>query len=171
VLAAAGEVRLGRTVSLAAPAEHWVTPDNPDPCQHHMKEPLETDAGPGPSFSMDRIAMNIHGNADSHTDAQDDHTTSHGGGVVADMHGGEVTDPSVLAGLEHTFHQDPLQTQAAAYTGAPTGAAPTRVAAPTGRVQISQLSAACTARIARLISVQNERRFLYVMTSGLRYFQ
>src|SRR5207245_2133425 len=69
VLAAAVEVRLGRTVSLAAPVEHWVTPDNPDPAQHQMKEPLGADAGPGLSFSTDRIAMNIHGNADSHIDA------------------------------------------------------------------------------------------------------
>jgi len=69
VLAAAGEVRLGRTVSLAAPVEHWVTPDNPDPAQHQMKGPLGADAGPGLSFSRDRIAMNIHGNADSHIDA------------------------------------------------------------------------------------------------------
>ena len=69
VLAAAGEVRLGRTVSLAAPVEHWVMPDNPDPAQHQMKEPLGADAGLGLSFSMDRIAMNIHGNADSHIDA------------------------------------------------------------------------------------------------------
>jgi kynurenine formamidase len=69
VLAAAGEVRLGRTVSLAAPVEHWPAADNPDPCQHQMKGPLGADAGPGLSFSMDRIAMNIHGNADSHIDA------------------------------------------------------------------------------------------------------
>jgi kynurenine formamidase len=35
-----------------------------------MKEgALGADAGPGVSFSMDRIAMNIHGNADSHIDA------------------------------------------------------------------------------------------------------
>ena len=34
-----------------------------------MKGPLGADAGPGLSFSMDRIAMNIHGNADSHVDA------------------------------------------------------------------------------------------------------
>jgi kynurenine formamidase len=69
VLAAAGEVRLGRTVSLAAPVEHWPAADNPDPCQHQMKGPLGADAGPGLSFSMDRIAMNIHGNADTHLDA------------------------------------------------------------------------------------------------------
>jgi hypothetical protein len=69
VLAACGQVRLGDTVSLAAPVEDWATLDNPDPAQHQMKEPLGADAGPGLSFSMDRIAMNIHGNADTHIDA------------------------------------------------------------------------------------------------------
>jgi kynurenine formamidase len=69
VLAACGEVRLGRTVSLAAPVEGWATPDNPDPARHQMTSPPGADAGPGLSFSMDRIAMNIHGNADSHIDA------------------------------------------------------------------------------------------------------
>jgi Putative cyclase len=69
VLAALGEPTLGRTVSLAAPVEHWPTADNPDPAQHQMKGPLGADAGPGLAFSMDRIAMNIHGNADSHVDA------------------------------------------------------------------------------------------------------
>ena len=68
VLAACGQVRLGETVSLAAWVEDWATPDNPDPAQHQMKA-LGADAGPGLSFSMDRIAMNIHGNADSHVDA------------------------------------------------------------------------------------------------------
>jgi hypothetical protein len=69
VLAACTEPRLGRAVSLAAPVEDWATLDNPDPAQHQMKEPFGADAGPGLSFSMDRIAMNIHGNADSHVDA------------------------------------------------------------------------------------------------------
>jgi kynurenine formamidase len=69
VLAACGHVRRGDTVSLAAPVEDWATLDNPDPAQHQMKEPLGADAGPGLSFSMDRIAMNIHGNADTHVDA------------------------------------------------------------------------------------------------------
>jgi kynurenine formamidase len=69
ILAAVGEVRLGRTVSLAAPVEHRPAADNPDPAQHQMKGPLGTDAGRGLAFSMDRIAMNIHGNADSHIDA------------------------------------------------------------------------------------------------------
>jgi kynurenine formamidase len=69
VLAACGQVRLGRSVSLAAPVEDWETLDNPDPAQHQMKRPLGADVGPGLSFSMDRIAMNIHGNADTHIDA------------------------------------------------------------------------------------------------------
>jgi len=69
VLAACGQVRLGDTVSLAAPVEDWATLDNPDPAQHQMQEPLGADAGRGLSFSMDRIAMNIHGNADTHLDA------------------------------------------------------------------------------------------------------
>ena len=69
VLAACGQVRLGDTVSLAGPVEDWATADNPDPAQHQMKGPLGADAGPGLSFSMDRIAMNIHGNADTHIDA------------------------------------------------------------------------------------------------------
>ena len=69
VLAACGAVRLGRAVSLAVPVEERPAPDNPDPARHQMKEPLGADAGPGLSFSMDRIAMNVHGNADSHIDA------------------------------------------------------------------------------------------------------
>ena len=69
VIAALGTTRLGRTVSLAAPVEDRPTADNPDPAQHQMKQPLGADAGLGQSFSMDRLAMNIHGNADSHIDA------------------------------------------------------------------------------------------------------
>src|SRR6478736_1504889 len=69
ILAALGEVTLGRTVSLAAPVEDRPAADNPDPAQHQMEGPVGADAGPGLAFSMDRIAMNIHGNADSHVDA------------------------------------------------------------------------------------------------------
>jgi len=69
ILAAVGGVTLGRTVSLAAPVEHQPAADNPDPAQHQMTGPAGSDAGPGLAFSMDRIAMNIHGNADSHIDA------------------------------------------------------------------------------------------------------
>ena len=68
VRAAVGEVRLGRAVSLAAPVEHQVTADNPDPAQHRMVQAPSAD-GDGLEFAADRIAMNIHGNADSHIDA------------------------------------------------------------------------------------------------------
>jgi kynurenine formamidase len=67
IQAAASEVRLGRTVSLAAPIEHRVSADNPDPAQHRM---VQAPGGAGGlEFAADRIAMNIHGNADSHIDA------------------------------------------------------------------------------------------------------
>jgi kynurenine formamidase len=67
IQAAAREVKLGRTVSLAAPVEHRVSADNPDPALHRMVQ-APTGAN-GLEFAADRIAMNIHGNADSHIDA------------------------------------------------------------------------------------------------------
>jgi kynurenine formamidase len=70
VRAAAGEIRLGRAVSLAAPIEMQVTPDDPDPARHEMTGPPGDQADPeGMSFAQDRLAMNVHGNADSHIDA------------------------------------------------------------------------------------------------------
>ncbi len=70
LLAAASEIRLGRTTTLAAPVENRVTLDNPDPCVHEMTSPAGDQADPaGLSFAMDRLAMNVHGNADSHIDA------------------------------------------------------------------------------------------------------
>jgi hypothetical protein len=48
--------------------EHQASADNPDPCQHRMKD-IPDRAAPGLSFATDRIALNIHGNADSHIDA------------------------------------------------------------------------------------------------------
>ncbi|WP_405065528.1 cyclase family protein [Kribbella sp. NBC_01510] len=68
-MAGAGEVRLGRAVSLAAPVEGRVTADDPEPARHQMKGPPAAEAGRGVAFGMDRIEMNIHGNADSHLDA------------------------------------------------------------------------------------------------------
>ena len=68
IQAAASEVRLGRTVSLAAPVEHQVSADNPDPAQYRMVQAPGA-AADGLEFAADRIAMNIHGNADSHIDA------------------------------------------------------------------------------------------------------
>lgn len=68
VLAACGEIRLGRTVSLAAPVGSRRDADNPEPARHQMTA-IGADAGAGLAFSMDRLAANIHGNADSHLDA------------------------------------------------------------------------------------------------------
>jgi len=70
ILTAASEIRLGRTVPLGAAIETEVTLDNPDPCMHQMTSPPGDQADrAGLSFAMDRVAMNIHGNADSHIDA------------------------------------------------------------------------------------------------------
>ena len=70
VVAAASDVRRGRAVSLAAPVEDEITPDNPDPARHQMTA-TGTSSGPasGLSFATDRVALNIHGNVDSHIDA------------------------------------------------------------------------------------------------------
>lgn len=67
--AACREVELGLTVSLAAPVERRVTPDNPEPARHQMMGPPAAQGGHGLAFGMDRIDMNIHGNVDSHIDA------------------------------------------------------------------------------------------------------
>jgi kynurenine formamidase len=69
MLAAAREVKMGRSVSLAAPIEYGVTADNPEPCRHKMTQTGEGAPGDGLSFAMDQIGMNIHGNADTHIDA------------------------------------------------------------------------------------------------------
>jgi kynurenine formamidase len=70
VVAAASDVRDGRTESLAAPIESRATADNPDPAAHQMTRASDSaDRASGLSFAMDRLAMNIHGNADSHIDA------------------------------------------------------------------------------------------------------
>ncbi|MFF3839108.1 cyclase family protein [Streptomyces sp. NPDC001930] len=70
VAAAAAEVRLGRTVSLAAPIETVPGPDDPEPAVHRMTGPSPRDLGSGAlHFATDRFAMNVHGDADSHLDA------------------------------------------------------------------------------------------------------
>jgi kynurenine formamidase len=69
VLAALGEVSLGRTVSMAVPIESKVTADNPHPAVHQMTGTASSASGEGLSFGTDRVAMNVHGNADSHMDA------------------------------------------------------------------------------------------------------
>ncbi|MGW1025307.1 cyclase family protein [Streptomyces sp. NPDC002577] len=70
VVAAAAEVRTGRTVSLAAPIETRAGPDNPDPAEHRMTGPAPGErTDHGLHFARDRFAMNVHGDADSHLDA------------------------------------------------------------------------------------------------------
>ncbi|MEU5011455.1 cyclase family protein [Streptomyces sp. NPDC021749] len=70
VVAAAAGVRSGRTVSLAAPIETTPGPDDPQPASHRMTAPAPGETGaPGLHFALDRFAMNVHGDADSHLDA------------------------------------------------------------------------------------------------------
>ena len=69
LLAAAGEVRIGRPVTLAAPLAGSAA-DNPEPGARHMKHlPGESSEVAGVSFAADQLAMNVHGDADSHIDA------------------------------------------------------------------------------------------------------
>jgi kynurenine formamidase len=69
LLAAAGEVRLGRSVTMAAPLAGSAA-DNPEPGARHMKHlPGEHSDVPGLSFAADQMAMNVHGDVDSHIDA------------------------------------------------------------------------------------------------------
>ncbi|MEV6106971.1 cyclase family protein [Streptomyces sp. NPDC051940] len=70
VAKAVAEVRLGRTVSLAAPIETVPGPDDPEPAVHRMTGPSAHDLrAEGLHFATDRFAMNVHGDADSHLDA------------------------------------------------------------------------------------------------------
>jgi kynurenine formamidase len=69
LLAAAGEVRIGRSVTLAAPMA-GSAPDNPEPGARHMKHlPGEASEVAGLSFAADQLVMNVHGDVDSHIDA------------------------------------------------------------------------------------------------------
>ncbi|HEX5190016.1 MAG TPA: cyclase family protein [Streptosporangiaceae bacterium] len=68
-LAAASQVRHGRSVSLAAPIESHAAQDNPHPAVHEMTGTAADAGDDGLSFGTDRISMNVHGNADSHIDA------------------------------------------------------------------------------------------------------
>ena len=67
--AAAGEVRVGRTVTMAAPLATSAA-DNPEPGARHMKHlPGEPSEVAGLSFAADQLTMNVHGDVDSHIDA------------------------------------------------------------------------------------------------------
>jgi kynurenine formamidase len=67
--AAAGEIRAGRTATMAAPLA-TSAPDNPEPAARHMKRlPSEPSEHAGVSFAADQLVVNIHGDVDSHIDA------------------------------------------------------------------------------------------------------
>ena len=69
LLAAASEVRIGRSVTLASPLAGSAA-DNPEPGARNMKHlPGESSDVPGLSFAADQLAMNVHGDVDSHIDA------------------------------------------------------------------------------------------------------
>jgi kynurenine formamidase len=70
VRAAAGQVRLGRTASMAARFEHEPAADNPQPTVHQVNHPATgADAPDGLAFALDTLSLHIHGDADSHIDA------------------------------------------------------------------------------------------------------
>jgi len=70
VRAAAGQVREGRTASMAARFEHEPAADNPEPTAHHVDPPpTGADAPDGLAFALDTLSLHIHGDADSHFDA------------------------------------------------------------------------------------------------------
>lgn len=70
VLTAVQEVRLGRSVSFARPIESAVSADDPDPAHYDVTGAVaDHHSEKGLDFAMDRFAMNVHGNANSHIDA------------------------------------------------------------------------------------------------------
>jgi kynurenine formamidase len=70
IVAAAHEVRMGRNVSLARPVQVEPAADNPEPWRHDMTGAIaDHHLDRGLDFAMDRFALNVHGNADSHIDA------------------------------------------------------------------------------------------------------
>ncbi|GGV50310.1 cyclase [Kitasatospora herbaricolor] len=70
VRAAAREVRLGLTVTMAAAVETARAADNPQPAAHTPTGPPEDEEhAHGLHFATDRFGMNVHGDADSHLDA------------------------------------------------------------------------------------------------------
>ncbi|MCX4706765.1 cyclase family protein [Streptomyces sp. NBC_01373] len=89
VLAAIREVRSGRTISLAAPANTLAGPDDPEPAEHRLTSPAGGVPGPGEGldFARDRFAMDIHSDVNSHLDALCHvihNGTLHGGVPAAD---------------------------------------------------------------------------------------
>jgi kynurenine formamidase len=69
LLAAAREVQIGRSVTMASPLADSAA-DNPEPGARNMKHlPGEPSDVAGLSFASDHLVMNVHGDVDSHIDA------------------------------------------------------------------------------------------------------
>jgi kynurenine formamidase len=70
VVAAAREVRVGRTVSMGLPIQLAASEDNPAPPLHHMLMVGDVAVGSGSlRFATDYVGMNVHGDAHTHLDA------------------------------------------------------------------------------------------------------
>ncbi len=69
IVDAARSVSRGQTVSLAARVEHHSSADNPRPWVHELSLPQGGQESAGLDFAMDRVSLNVHGDADSHLDA------------------------------------------------------------------------------------------------------
>jgi len=70
VLAAAGLVRSGRSVSLAVPINTVAGPDNPRPAVHYMVQTYDVKSHLGePQFLLDYLASEFHGDCHTHIDA------------------------------------------------------------------------------------------------------
>jgi kynurenine formamidase len=67
--AAAGLVRSGQTVSLSAPLDTRLGPDNPHPAQHRMTLLADAASTDQPAFNGDFLGIECHGDAHSHIDA------------------------------------------------------------------------------------------------------
>ena len=66
IAAAASQVRIGRTVSLAAQVEHEAAADNPQPWVHQMRQPATGQEGKrGLDFALDSLTLHVHGRPES----------------------------------------------------------------------------------------------------------
>ena len=70
IRAAAALVRSGHSVSLAVPINTVAGPDNPHPAVHHMVQTHDISSELGePSFALDYMACEFHGDCHTHIDA------------------------------------------------------------------------------------------------------
>ena len=110
VIAAAALISSGRRVSLSLPVNKTAGPDNPRPAVHLMRQ--LPDGATGTGFATDYLAVDIHGECQSHIDAlchvsykgliyngrPASTVTTHGGGVtdIADYSGQGILGRGVM---------------------------------------------------------------------------